>query len=134
MDFLYLIGRILFGLIFMGSGMGHLFQLDVTAQYAASKDMANPKAMTAVSGVVILLGGLSVILGVLMEIGTWLLVVFLLAAAFTMHAFWKETDPAAGQNEQAHFMKNLSLAGGALILYWLVQTHGYGPMALGSPL
>jgi hypothetical protein len=31
-------------------------------------------------------------------------------------------------------MKNLSMTGAALMLYWLVQTHGYGPFALGQPL
>lgn len=134
MDFLYLIGRILFGLIFVLSGLNHLASLEATAQYAGAKGMPAPKAMAALSGVAILLGGLSVIFGLLMEIGTWLLVVFLIPAAFTMHAFWKETDPGARQTEQAHFMKNLSMAGAALILYWLVQVAGYGPMTMGEPL
>jgi len=134
MDFLYLIGRILFGLIFVGSGLNHLTKLEATAQYAAAKGLPNAKAMAAISGLMILLGGLSVIFGLLMEIGTWLLIAFLLSAAFTMHAFWKETDPGARQNEQAHFMKDLSMAGAALILYWLVQTTGYGPMTMGQPM
>ena len=36
--------------------------------------------------------------------------------------------------ERAQFMKNLSMTGAALMLYWLVQTHGYGPFVLGQPL
>jgi len=134
MDFLYLLGRILFGLIFVGSGLNHLTNLEGTAQYAASKGMGSAKAMAAISGIMILLGGLSVIFGLWMEIGTWLIIIFLLSAAFTMHAFWKEADPGARTNEQAHFMKNLSMAGAALILYWLVQVAGYGPMTLGRPI
>jgi hypothetical protein len=31
-------------------------------------------------------------------------------------------------------MKNLSMTGAALVLYWLVQTHGYGPFTLGQPM
>lgn len=134
MDFLYLIGRILFGLIFVLSGLNHLTGLDATAEYAAAKGMPAPKAAAALSGAMILLGGLSVMFGLLMEIGTWLLVLFLVPAAFTMHAFWKEEDAGARQTERAHFMKNLSMAGAALILYWLVQVAGYGPMTMGEPL
>lgn len=31
-------------------------------------------------------------------------------------------------------MKNLSMTGAALVLFWMVRTHGYGPFALGPPL
>ncbi len=133
MDWLYFIGRVLFGMIFVGSGMSHFTKMDAMAQYAQAKG-AGGKSAVALSGVVILAGGLSVILGFYMEVGTWLLVFFLLAAAFRMHAFWKETDPAMQQTEMAQFMKNLSLAGASLILYWVVQTYGYGPMTLGQPM
>lgn len=134
MDFLYLIGRILLGMIFVGSGINHFTSLDATAQYAAAKGVPSPKAASAVAGAMILLGGLSVIFGFYMEIGTWLLVLFLVPSAFMVHAYWKEADPGARQNEQAHFMKDLALAGAALVLYWVVQTYGYGPMTLGQPM
>ena len=134
MDWLYLLGRVLFGMIFVGSGLAHLTQAGGMAQYAAAKKVPAPKASVVVSGLVILSGGLSVLLGVWMEIGTWLLVLFLLTAAFTFHNFWAVTDPMEKQVEQAQFMKNLSMTGAALVLYWLVQTHGYGPFTLGQPM
>ena len=134
MDWLYLIGRILFGMIFMGSGLGHLTQSEGMAQYAEAKGVSNAKGMVLLSGLVILLGGLSVILGFYMEIGTWLLILFLIPTAMIMHAYWKETDPGIKQVEMAQFMKNMSMAGAALILYWMVQTYGYGPMTLGQPM
>ena len=31
------------------------------------------------------------------------------------HQFWKETDPGARKNQQMHFAKNLSMAGGLLM-------------------
>jgi len=37
-----------------------------------------------------------------------------------MHAFWKETDATAKQNESIGFFKDLSLAGAALIIFVLV--------------
>lgn len=134
MDWLYLIGRVLFSLIFLMSGFGHLTQTDALSQYAASKGVPAPKAATLVSGLMILAGGLSILLGVYMEIGAWLIVFFLLPTSFMIHNFWKVEDPMQKQVEQAMFMKNLSMMGAALVFYWLVQTHGYGPFALGQPL
>ncbi len=134
MDWLYLIGRVLFSLIFLMSGFGHLTQSDAMAQYAASKGVPAPKAATILSGLMIVAGGLSILLGVYMEIGAWLIVFFLLPTSFVMHNFWKVEDPMQKQVEQAQFMKNLSMTGAALVFYWLVQTHGYGPFALGHPM
>ena len=135
MDWLYLIGRILFAMIFVGSAMGHFTQTEATAQYAESRGVTSAKMMGRLTGVIILLGGLSVLLGVWMEIGTWLLILFLLAAAFKVHTFWTVADPMQKSMEMAQFMKNLSMAGGGLILYWMVQTsNSYGPFALGQPM
>jgi hypothetical protein len=45
-----------------------------------------------------------------------------------MHAFWKETDATAKQNESIAFFKNLAMAGAALIIFALVATGtDFGP-------
>lgn len=134
MEWNYLIGRVLFSAIFLASGFGHLANAEEMSRYAASKGAPAPKASVLGTGVMLLAGGLSVLLGVWMEIGTWLLALFLFAAAFTMHDFWTIEDPGERSGQQAHFMKNLALAGAAIVLYWVVQTHGYGPFTLGEPL
>ena len=134
MDWNYLIGRILFSMIFLMSGFGHFANADDMAGYAASRGVPAPKASVILSGVVILAGGLSVLLGVWMEIGVWLLFFFLIASAFMIHTFWKMDDPMQSQTERAMFMKNLSMAGACMFLYWMVQVHGYGPFTLGSPM
>lgn len=133
MDWLYLIGRVLFALIFLMSGFAHLTQ-EGMVQYARSKGVPAPKAMVLITGLMILAGGLSVLLGLWMEIGTWLLVFFLVPVAIKMHDFWAVTDPMQKQVQQAQFMKNMSMAGGALIIYWAIQSYGYGPLTLGQPM
>jgi putative oxidoreductase len=90
--------------------------------------------MVIITGLMILGGGLSVLLGLWMEIGTWLLVFFLVPVAIKMHDFWAVTDPLQKSVQQAHFMKNIAMAGAALILYWVVQSYGYGPFTLGEPM
>ena len=113
---MHLIGRILFSMIFIASGVNHFFKLNEGAAYATAKGVPAAKLMTVVSGAVILLGGVSVLLGWHRFIGAGLIVIFLLSTAFVMHAFWKETDPMMMQNEMAHFMKDMALAGAALLI------------------
>jgi uncharacterized membrane protein YphA (DoxX/SURF4 family) len=134
MDWLYLVGRFLFGLIFVGSGLGHFVQLPGMARYADSKKVPAAKVTVVTTGIMLIAGGLSVILGVYMEVGIWLLIFFLVAAAFTVHDFWAVTDPTQKMVEQAMFMKNLSMAGAALFLYYMIKTYGYGPLTLGQPM
>ena len=134
MDWLYLIGRVLFAMVFIGSGFGHFAQANQMAQYAGSKGVAAAKTMVLVTGSMILLGGFSILLGLYMEIGAWLLVLFLIPTSFLMHNFWQDMDPMQKQIEGAMFMKNIALAGAALIVYWMVQTYGYGPFVMGSPM
>ncbi len=117
MDFLWLLGRILFGLIFIGSGVGHFTNADSSAQYAAAKGVPQPKNMVLLSGATFGLGGLSVILGVFGDLGALMLIATLIPATYYFHRFWAETDPMVKQAEMAHFMKNLALIGGCLILF-----------------
>ena len=118
MDFVLLVGRILFVALFLASAMGHLTQSKAMGAYAGSKGIPSPVLATQASGVLILLGGISVLLGLWGDLGSLLLVVFLLPAALLMHAFWKETDPMAKQMEMVQFNKDLALAGGAFVLFW----------------
>ncbi|MFD2025802.1 DoxX family protein [Promicromonospora aerolata] len=118
MDLVLLIARVLFVALFLGSTVGHLTQTDSMAGYAASRGVPMAKPATLVTGVLMLLGGLSVLLGVWGDLGALLLVVFLIPTAFMMHGFWRETDPTAKQMEMIQFNKDMALAGGALAFFW----------------
>lgn len=65
----------------------------------------------------ILLGGLSILLGFWVNIGAWLLILFLIPTAFMMHDFWNVEDSMDCQNEMTHFMKDLGLAGAAFLIW-----------------
>jgi uncharacterized membrane protein YphA (DoxX/SURF4 family) len=115
-DEVFLLGRILFAMIFIGSGAGHLMDTESSTQYATFKKLPNPKIMVQASGVAFLLGGAAIILGVWLDLAGLLIAILVLIIAFMMHRFWEETDPQAKQVEMSMFMKNLSIAGGGLIL------------------
>ncbi|GAA4289033.1 DoxX family protein [Georgenia daeguensis] len=117
MDVLVLLGRVLFGLLFLGSGYGHLAQRQMMAGYAASKGVPAANLMVPLTGLQILVGALMVALGIWPDVGALLLVAFLLPTAFIMHGFWAETDPGAKTMEQTQFLKDLALAGAALVMF-----------------
>jgi putative oxidoreductase len=122
-----LIGRILFSLIFLMSGlMGH-FKPE-TAAYAASAGVPMASVLVPLSGVIAILGALSIILGFKAKMGAWLIILFLVPVTFWMHKFWGITDPMAMQMQMSLFMKNIALIGGALIISYF----GAGPMSLDN--
>jgi putative oxidoreductase len=124
MDVLVLIGRILFAALFLASALGHLTKTQAMAGYAASRGVRAPVPATIGGGLLILVGGLSVLLGIWADLGALLLAVFVVLTAVLMHGFWKETDPQARQTEMTQFLKDLALAGAALMLLALISYVG----------
>jgi putative oxidoreductase len=133
MDVIFLIGRILFSSIFIMSGaMSHLMNLEGSTQYAEMKGVPSPRISVIVSGIVILLAGIAVLIGWQVQIASILLLLFLLSAMFFMHDFWALDDPQQQQAEMSQFMKNLVIAGGCLILFWLYSQPEVPPFSLGG--
>jgi putative oxidoreductase len=122
-----LIGRILFSLIFLMSGlMGHF--KSGTADYATSAGVPMASVLVPLSGIIAILGALSIILGFKAKMGAWLIILFLVPITFMMHKFWGITDPMQMQMQMSMFMKNLALIGGALMISYF----GAGPMSIDN--
>ena len=110
-----LVGRILLGLIFVLSGFAKIGGFDGTAGFIASKGLPLPQLVAALTIVVELGGGLALMAGLYTRQVVVALAVFTLLAGFIFHNFW--AVPAADQMaQQINFMKNLSIAGGMLVL------------------
>ena len=124
MDVIILIGRILVGGFFLMSGINHFAQLEAMTGYAKYKKLPAAKLGVLLSGLMLVLGGIYIILGFYTDLGLLLIAIFLVLAAVIFHNFWTETDATAKQNEMLAFMKDIALAGGALILFALVVKHG----------
>jgi uncharacterized membrane protein YphA (DoxX/SURF4 family) len=128
MDIVLIVGRVLFALLFISSGLAHFSQRDAMTGYAQFKKVPAAKLMVLLSGFVILLGGVFMALGIYADLGALLLTIFLIPTAFMMHNFWTIQDAQAKQGEMINFMKNLSLAGAALIIFIMVATGtDFGP-------
>lgn len=81
------------------------------AGYAKSKGVPASALAVGGSGVLLFLGGLSLLLGYHPTIGVGLLVIFLLAASFGIHNFWTVQDQQAKQGEMINFLKNIAILG-----------------------
>src|SRR5881394_1690300 len=106
MDVVFLIGRIIYAYLFLGSAVAHLTKSDEMGGYAATKGIPAAKVMTQITGVQILVGGVMVLLGIWGDLGSLLLALFLLGTSFLMHPFWKESDPMGKQMEMIQFNKD----------------------------
>jgi len=116
MNILFLVGRIIFGGYFVMSGMNHFTKLGTMSGYAQSKGTPAPTAAVVGTGVLLLLGGLSFLLGVQPLIGGTLLVIFLRGVSFKIHDFGTVQDPRMKMGEVVNFTKNMALLGAVLIL------------------
>ena len=116
MDALLLISRIIVGGFFVYSGINHFIGFAMMTQYAKMKGVPFPAVAQAVTGLMLLLGGLSIALGAYPIVGILLLVAFLIPVSLVMHDFWKLTDPQLRMADKVNFMKNMALAGAILML------------------
>lgn len=127
------VGRLLFVFLFLGSGFGHLTQTAAMAGYAESRGLSNAKLMVQISGVALVLGAGSILLGIWGDIGALGLAILMVITAVAMHAFWKETDPMAKQMEMVAFNKDIALAGAALFM-WVYFHFDAVPWTITGPL
>lgn len=90
-------------------------QLEMMSGYAGSKGVPAPKLAVIVSGLLLLVGGLSILLSFQPLIGVIALVIFFLPVTFMMHNFWAVEEEQIKRAEMVNFTKNLALMGSALM-------------------
>jgi putative oxidoreductase len=112
----FLIGRLVFGGFFLYNGINHLKQRKQLGQYAESKNVPMAEVTVAATGVVLIAGGASILLGVKPKLGTAAVAGFLAGVSPVMHNFWNMEDPQQRMNEMINFSKNMALLGSALAL------------------
>ena len=125
-DYLFLLGRILYGGFFILGGLNHFQHLGMMSGFVQSKGVPAAKAGVVLSGLLIMVGGVLVILGWHVRTGLACLVLFLVPVTFLMHNYWVETDMMPRINQRVNFQKNIALLGAALMMLMIPR-----PWALG---
>ncbi|HXV41857.1 MAG TPA: DoxX family membrane protein [Anaerolineae bacterium] len=111
-----LVARLIYALPLLYQGVTNLGQLDRLTAKAREKGLPASKVTTAGAMIWLTVGTLAIIFNFQSFIGGLMVAAFLVFTGFTIHNFWTVTDPATRKQDQLHFLKNLSLAGAALVI------------------
>jgi putative oxidoreductase len=125
---LALLGRLMIAAIFLMSAVGNKIpKFNDVAGYMAAEGVPQPKILLAGAIAFLILGALSLVLGYKARLGALLLLVFLAAATYYFHDFWKAPQDQQ-QTEMIQFMKNLALMGTMVF----IMANGAGPWSLDA--
>jgi len=113
-DFLILIGRVLFGWIFILSGWRKLMDISGFAATMPRRDL--PVWLGYIAPPVEFVGGILLILGLATRYTAVVMFVFLIIATFSSHRYWNYPE-AQQANQNSHFWKNISMMGGNILLF-----------------
>ena len=113
-----LIGRILLSGIFIQSAIRKIINSDGTIKFMAQYNL--PGFLLIPTIIVLLVGGVSILIGYKARIGAWLLIGFLIPATLIFHTDFTDFD------EKISFFKNLGLIGGLLF----ITSFGAGSLSL----
>lgn len=124
-----LVGRILLSQIFLASGIMKIPHWSQTAESMTKEGMPAASFLLAMAILVEIGAGLCVLLGWQARLGALALAAFLVPATLIFHDFWTFAGEAM-QSQMQHFMKNVTIIGGLL----MVAAAGAGRFSLDALL
>lgn len=122
MKYLPLAARICLCIIFINSGIGKILGFAGTAEMMAGRGLPIPQVLLIFTIAFQLLGGLSLLFGYKVKIGSLLLILFLIPATLVFH------NPIGNPDEMNAFLKNIGLIGGLLMVIYA----GAGALSIDS--
>jgi putative oxidoreductase len=114
-----LIGRIVAGLFYLYAGINNFSNLPKSIGFAAYKGVPMPMIAVIVASTLLVIGGVSILLGYKPQLGVAAILFFLLPVTIMMHNFWAFDDPQARLEEMRSFLSNMALAGSSLMFLGL---------------
>jgi putative oxidoreductase len=112
MKYLPLAARVCLCLIFLKAGISHITGYADTVKMMAGQGLPIPDVLLIFTIAFQLLGGLSLLLGYQVKIGSILLILFLIPATLVFH------NPLGDPSQLNDFLKNIGLIGGLLMLIY----------------
>jgi putative oxidoreductase len=110
-----LFGRIFMAVVFLISGLFKVAGYGQSVGYAATKGLPLAGVAIGCAAAVEILGGLAVLVGFKVRIAAWLLFLYLIPTTLVFHNFWT-LGGFERQDNMSHFLKNLAIMGGLLLL------------------
>jgi putative oxidoreductase len=116
-----LAARILISAIFIQAALGKIMGWSSQAAYMASHNLPFITPLLAIALVIEVVGVVCLITGYRTRAAAFIMFLYLIALSVLLHNFWAYSDPEVAGMLQTHFMKNMGIAGGLLMLT------AYGP-------
>jgi putative oxidoreductase len=113
-----LVGRILIALIFLMSGIDKFVHYAQTLGYMTKVGLPFPELLLIASAIVETAAALAIIAGWKTRWAAAALVLWMIPVTWVFH------NPSGGQEQMVHFMKNVAITGGLLMLF------AFGPGAI----
>jgi putative oxidoreductase len=110
-----LLARVGLGSLFVLFGIRSIMGFAGSVGYFTKLGFPAPEAMVVLAIIIQVVAGLALIIGWQTRWAAWLLVLYVLIAAFMAHRYW-EYDAAQYANQMQHFFKNMAIVGGLLML------------------
>jgi putative oxidoreductase len=114
-SFILLVARVMIGLIFVLSGGPKLLNYSATVANVTQRGI--PQFVAYLGPPVEFFGGLALIFGVLIPYTAMVMLLFVIIATVSSHRYWEFTDPAQYRIQNTNFWKNVSMAGGIMLLW-----------------
>ena len=122
------IGRLALAWFFLSEVYTRSGAWEANVSLMALKQIPAPPLLFALAILVMILGGLSLVLGFHIRPGAMLLFGFTVISSVLMHDYWHIKDAAARAADYEIFARNIAIAGGLLLLIGM----GAGPFALDN--
>jgi putative oxidoreductase len=110
------VGRLLMSGMFVSGGWNAFKAPEQRAPRAAAIGIPFPELATRANGAAMVAGGIALATGIAVKPAATLLALSLVPTTVAGHPFWKEEDPKARTQQRVHFLKNLAMLGGLLVL------------------
>ncbi len=114
------VAEVLLSLIFILGGASTVAVPEPRAKQIARLRFPMAQVAVRINGLAMIVGGLFLALGLWAQIVAWVLIVLLIPTTIFGHAFWLEAGPKR-QEQLSHFVKNLGLLGGLLLVTLVVR-------------
>ena len=123
MKYLPLAARICLSLIFLKAGISHILGYSNTVSMMGEMGLPIPSILLIFTIIFQILGGLSLLFGYKVKLGSILLILFLIPATLVFH------NPIGDASQINDFLKNIGLIGGLLMVIYT----GAGALSLDRP-
>jgi putative oxidoreductase len=123
------LGRLVIAWFFLSEAWWRLNDWEGTVTLMHMQHISQATPLLALALVVMVLGGLSLILGFHTRPGALLLFAFTIVVSVLLHNYWKIGNAIDRDADYDIFIRNMAIAGGLLFLVGM----GPGPFAMDNP-